>query len=53
MPYYVYSGNPFCEKWAWGSRVVASPAAFDTRVGGSIPGLGGLKETKCFFPIHV
>ena len=29
-------------------------AAFHARVRGSVPGLGGLKETKnCFFPIHV
>ena len=35
-------------------RVVVSTAAFHARVQGSVPGLGGLKETKkCFFPIHV
>ena len=28
-------------------------AAFHASVRGSVPGLGGLKETKCFFPIHV
>ena len=27
-------------------RVVVSTAAFHTRVRGSVPGLGGLKETK-------
>ena len=32
-----------------GPRVVVSTAAFR----GSVPGLGGLKEQKCFFPIHV
>ena len=35
-----------------GPRVVVSTAVFHARVRGSIPGLGGLKETKCFFPIH-
>ena len=29
-----------------GPRVVASTAAFHARVRGSVPGLGGLKETK-------
>ena len=33
-----------------GSRVVVGTAAFHTRVRGSFPGLGGLKETKLFFP---
>ena len=36
-----------------GPRVVVSTAAFHARVWGSVPGLNGLKETKCFFPIHV
>ena len=36
-----------------GPRVVVSTAAFHARVRGSVPGLGGFKETKCFFPIHV
>ena len=37
-----------------GPRVVVSTAAFHARIRGSVPGLGGLKETKtCFFPIHV
>ena len=37
-----------------GPRVVVSTAAFHARVRGSVPGLGGLKETKnCDFPIHV
>ena len=31
-------------------RVVVSTAAFHARVRGSVPGLGGLKETKMFFP---
>ena len=33
-----------------GPRVVVSTAAFHARVRGSVPGLGGLKETKCFPP---
>ena len=33
-----------------GARVVVSPAAFHARVRGSVPGLGGLKETKMFLP---
>ena len=31
-------------------RVVVSTAAFHAKVGGSVPGLGGLKETKMFLP---
>ena len=33
-----------------GLRVVVSTAAFHARVRGSVPGLGGLKETKMFLP---
>ena len=33
-----------------GPRLVASTAAFHARVRGSVPGLGGLKETKMFLP---
>ena len=33
-----------------GPRVVVSTAAFHARVWGSVPGLGGLKETKTFLP---
>ena len=33
-----------------GPRVVVSTAAFHARDRGSIPGLGGLKETKMFLP---
>ena len=33
-----------------GPRVVVNIAAFHARVRGSAPGLGGLKETKMFFP---
>ena len=36
-----------------GPRVVVSTAAFHARARSLVPGLGGLKETKCFFPIHV
>ena len=35
---------------AGGPRVVVSTAAFHARVRGSVPGLGGLKETKMFLP---
>ena len=33
-----------------GPRVVVSTAAFHSRVRGSAPGLGGLKETQMFLP---
>ena len=33
-----------------GPTVVVSTAAFHTRVRGSVPSLGGLKETKMFLP---
>ena len=33
-----------------GPRVVVSTAAFHAKIRGSVPGLGGLKETKIFFP---
>ena len=33
-----------------GPRVVVSTAAFHARVRGSVPGLGGLKETKLLLP---
>ena len=33
-----------------GPRVVVSTAALHARVRGSVPGLGGLKETKMFLP---
>ena len=36
--------------WGGGPRVVVSTAAFRARVRGSFPGLGGLKETKMYFP---
>ena len=34
-----------------GPRVVVSTADFHARVRGSVPGLGGLKETKMFLPL--
>ena len=36
--------------WGGDPRVVVSTAAFHARVPGSVPGLGGLKETKMFLP---
>ena len=33
-----------------GPKVVVSTAALHARVQGSVPGLGGLKETKMFLP---
>ena len=44
MPYKIYS------RWGGGPRVVVSTAAFHARVRGSVPGLGGFKETKMFLP---
>ena len=41
---------PFPALWGGGPRVVVSNAAFHARVRGSVPGLGGLKETKMFLP---
>ena len=40
----------YVHSWAGGPRVVVSSAAFHARVRGSVPGLGGLKETKMFLP---
>ena len=37
-----------CRLMGGGPRVVVSTAAFHARVRGSVPGLGGLKETKLF-----
>ena len=45
---HVYIG--FLVMWGGGPRVVVSTAAFHARVRGSVPGLGGLKETKMFLP---
>ena len=40
----------FAGRSGGGPRVVVSTAAFHARVRGSVPGLGGLKETKMFLP---
>ena len=40
----------YLAKRAGGPRVVVSTAAFHARVRGSVPGYGGLKETKLFLP---
>ena len=45
--YYIYLR---CALLGGGPRVVVSTAAFHARVRGSVPGLGGLKETKLFLP---
>ena len=42
--------TPFQKLMGGGPRVVVSTAAFHARVRGSVPGLGGLKETKMFLP---
>ena len=43
-------GLKFPHDGGGGPRVVVSTAAFHARVRGSVPGLGGLKETKMFLP---
>ena len=43
-------GNPSILTTGGGPRLVASTAAYRARVRGSLPGLGGLKETKMFLP---
>ena len=40
------AGTVFIRQKGGGPRVVVSTAAFHARVRGSVPGLGGLKETK-------
>ena len=47
-----HSGDIFTclDSGGGGPRVVVSTAAFHARVRGSVPGLGGLKETKLFLP---
>ena len=47
--------SSFLETWlqdykGGGPKVVVSTAAFHARVRGSVPGFGGLKETKLFLP---
>ena len=48
VSYFRYSQGPFSK--GGGPRVVVITAAFHARVWGSVPGLGGLKETKMFLP---
>ena len=61
--FYLYSQIPTQPSVGWelaghhtiqggGPRVVVSTAAFHARVRGSVPGLGGLKETKKLFLPH-
>ena len=47
---YIYNFRKIFKTWGGGPRVVVSTAAFHARVRGSVPGLGGLKETKLFLP---
>ena len=49
-PRVVVSTAAFDARVGGGPRVVVSTAAFHARVRGSVPGLGGLKETKMFLP---
>ena len=46
----VYFGSHLAHTMGGGPRIVVSTAAFHARVRGSVPGLGGLKETKMFLP---
>ena len=46
---YIFYGS-FLNAKGGGPRVVVSTAAFHARDRGSVPGLGGLKETKLFLP---
>ena len=46
----LYYCGCFKDNKGGGPRVVVSTAAFHARVRGSVPGLGGLKETKMFLP---
>ena len=46
----LYIVNSVLQHKGGGPRVVVSTAAFHARVRGSVPGLGGLKETKMFLP---
>ena len=50
IPYsYRMTSKVLCSEGG-GPRVVVSTAAFHARVRGSVPGLGGFKETKLFLP---
>ena len=46
----VVKGSSFVTPQGRGPRLVVSTAAFYARVLGSVPGLGGVKETKMFLP---
>ena len=46
----IFCGGRFLHVEGGGPGVVVSTAAFHARVRGSVPGLGGLKETKMFLP---
>ena len=46
LAYYILIVNPSNTAQGGGPRVVVSTAAFHARVRGSVPGLGGLKQTK-------
>ena len=46
----IFKCNRPGSKGGGGPRVVVSTAALHARVRGSVPGLGGLKETKMFLP---
>ena len=46
----IVSAGVFLSGLGGGPRVVVSTAASHARVRGSVPGLGGLKETKLFLP---
>ena len=48
--YHFKSYTELFQTWGGGPGVVVSTAAFHARVRGSVPGLGGLKETKLFLP---
>ena len=52
ISFITYSLSIYCSYYFMGGgpRVVVSTAAFHARVRGSVPGLGGLKETKMFLP---
>ena len=47
---HIYHAALYFKIGGGGPGVVVSTAAFHARVRGSIPGLGGLKETKLFLP---
>ena len=56
---YIYNNEDRRILYSWNRPLalegggMVSTAAFHAKVRGSVPGLGGLKKTKCFFHIHV